>query len=130
MKFTKKQTEVIKGLISNAKGRSKDPQKTRGNSEFNLTEAWVKEQIKKQGGKCPYTGVPYSYDPGKSWHGRCGNPRRPSINRLNPMQGYTMDNCEVTSNWWNSAIKSWQIREIIPFIRGAFFRLIKRVVFG
>ena len=120
------ETKIIKRLVSNAKTRAKDPQKSRGKSDFNLTEDWVKDQMIKQGYKCPYTGVEYDFGIGKSWFGRSGAPGRPSVNRLNPMEGYTMENCEITSNYYNTALSSWTHRDIAKHCVGMAWFMIKK----
>ena len=116
----KKVNQIVKRLINNARGRSRDPQKTRGKDDFTLTHDWVYEQMEKQGWKCPYTGVKYDFGLGKSWHGRAGAPARPSINRLNPLQGYTPENCEVVANWYNAMMGPYTHREVSEFIPGMF----------
>lgn len=124
----KEVTKIVKRLVGNAKARAKDPQKSRGKSDFNLTEEWVMEQMEAQGFRCPYTGQPYDFSLGKSWFGRSGAPGRPSINRLNPLHGYTMDNCEVTSNYYNTALSSWTHRDIMKHVLGmGWFMLKKRM---
>lgn len=118
--------KIVKRLIGNAKSRAKDPQKSRGNQDFDLDEAWVYEQMEAQDYRCPYTGQPYDFSLGKSWHGRSGHPGRPSINRLNPLQGYTKENCEITSNYYNTALSSWTHKDIFKYTLGMAKFMIKK----
>jgi hypothetical protein len=49
---------------------------------------------------CPYTKVPYTYVRGR-------NPWAASLDRKDSTKGYTPDNIEITSLWWNLAKNSW-----------------------
>lgn len=49
---------------------------------------------------CPYTGVPYETGSGR-------NPWVASLDRVDSKGGYTLDNVEITSLWWNLAKNSW-----------------------
>ena len=115
--------KYVKRLVNNARGRAKDPQKTQGNTEFKLTEEWVLDQLVATHGMCPYTDVAFDFGLGKSWHGRAGAPARPSINRLNPMQGYTPENCELVANWYNAMMGPYTHREIRDFVPGLYENL-------
>lgn len=53
---------------------------------------------------CPYTGVPL--DLGRM-DGVKRNPWGPSVDRKDSRKGYTLDNIEITSLWWNLAKNEW-----------------------
>ena len=115
-----------RSMVGCAKSRAKNPSKSRGKQDYDLSVEWAMEEMKKQGFKCPYTGQPYTFDNGKSWHGSCGAPGIPSINRLNAMKGYTKDNCEITSNYYNQQLMSWTHRETKRFVFGLFWFHLKK----
>lgn len=68
--------------------------------EFNITVQDV-ERLLALSARCPYTGVLYD----NSKRGR--NPWASSLDRKDSTRGYTLDNLEVTSVWWNLAKNSW-----------------------
>jgi hypothetical protein len=53
---------------------------------------------------CPHTGVALNFEPAKGFK---RNPWGPSIDRIDSAKGYTLDNIEVTSLWWNLAKNEW-----------------------
>lgn len=119
--FTKAQKVVIQRILGNAKGRATNSNGNRaGEVAFSLTRKWVEDTLEAQGHTCPRTGVAYNYDEYKSWHGRSGHPARPSINRLNPSQGYTPENCEIVCNYYNTMLSSWNRTEVYRFVVGCF----------
>ena len=121
MNYTSNQKKVITRLLNNAKGRSQDVNNTKGKTcEFTLTREWIEATLEAQGHICPRTGITYEYDEYKSWHKRSGHPNRPSINRLNPAKGYTEDNCEIVSNYYNTMLSSWTRTEVWPHVLGTF----------
>ena len=67
--------------------------------EFSITEDDVLRLLNSSS-RCPYTGVPYEKNPGR-------NPWAPSLDRKDSTRGYTPDNVEITSLWWNLAKNSW-----------------------
>lgn len=53
---------------------------------------------------CPYTGVRIDLSP---MAGVKRNPWGPSVDRKDSGKGYTLDNVEITSLWWNLAKNEW-----------------------
>lgn len=54
--------------------------------------------------RCPYTGQPIDLTP---MEGVKRNPWGPSVDRKDSSKGYTLDNIEITSLWWNLAKNEW-----------------------
>jgi len=69
--------------------------------EFDLTAEWAERNYN---GVCSLTGIPFVVAargaPGKSG----GRPYSPSIDRINPLKGYTQDNCR----WVLFAVNSFK----------------------
>lgn len=64
---------------------------------------------------CPYTGVRIDLEP---MDGAKRNPWGPSVDRKDNRQGYTLDNIEITSLWWNLAKNEWPIEVMNEAVRG------------
>jgi hypothetical protein len=58
--------------------------------EFNLTKEWAD---KNYSGFCVLTGLPFQVSYDKPAEKSGGRPYSPSIDRINPLKGYTQDNC-------------------------------------
>ena len=117
--LTRVQRDILTRLLSNAKGRANNSNGTKGKTcEYTLDREWVAKKLLDDNHHCPRTGIEYNYDEYKSWHKRGGHPARPSINRLNPSKGYTPDNCEVVSNFYNNMLGPWNRSELTHHIRG------------
>lgn len=71
--------------------------------EFELTVDDV-EKLLAASKRCPYTLQPYSLE---RMAGLKRNPWAPSLDRRDSSKGYTLDNVEVTSLWWNLAKNQW-----------------------
>lgn len=74
---------------------------TKTGKEFTITSQDVKDLLAVSF-ICPYTKVPYEITTGI---GR--NPWTSSLDRKDSTKGYTPDNIEITSLWWNIAKSSW-----------------------
>lgn len=72
---------------------------TKSGREFTITIQDV-EKLLTSSLVCPYTLVPYEIAPGR-------NPWAASLDRKDSSKGYTIDNIEVTSLWWNIAKNGW-----------------------
>ena len=62
----------------------------RHNSDVTITEEWIMDQYKEQGGKCFWFNVPLVPSPKKKF------PQQPSLDRLDRSKGYTPDNVVIT----------------------------------
>ena len=75
-----------------------------GDLPYDLTVEWALEQVEAQGGRCAYTGWELEVEA----EGKCsfgtGKPRALSIDRVDPTQGYTQDNCRIVC-WQVNLIK-------------------------
>lgn len=87
-----------KFMLQDAESRAR-----KKNLPFDLTLEWVVGEIGK--GSCPYMKLPYwPYDY-----------YRPSIDRIDSILGYTMDNCQVTS-WAYNTLK-WSLPNDIAQVK-------------
>ncbi|VTU32398.1 hypothetical protein H4CHR_03003 [Variovorax sp. PBS-H4] len=65
---------------------------------FDLTASALRDLWLEQQGHCFWTGLPIDFDYGQARH-----PMRPSVDRLNPSEGYTLENVVWASNFANRA---------------------------
>lgn len=71
--------------------------------EFTLTKEFVTELV-RCAIRCPYTGVPFDYVLRSKG---LRSPWAASLDRIDSSKGYTPDNVEITSVWWNTAKSDW-----------------------
>jgi predicted TIM-barrel fold metal-dependent hydrolase len=71
--------------------------------QFDITSEQLRELIALTA-CCPYTRVVLDLEPMKGFK---RNPWAPSIDRIDSSKGYTLDNIEITSLWWNLAKNEW-----------------------
>lgn len=72
--------------------------------EFSITLEFVIDLVENAPDACPYTGVPFDYStPEKG----ARNPWAPSLDRIDSTKGYTPDNVEIVSTWYNVAKNGW-----------------------
>lgn len=76
--------------------------------EFNLTQEWIQSGVERG---CPMTGECFILGEGSDYSDR--NPMTPSIDKIDPTGGYTMDNCRVVSWFYNLAKARWTDEEVI-----------------
>jgi hypothetical protein len=88
-------------------GTAKHSAKKKG-IEFTLTLEWILERI--EGGTCAISGLPFVFGGN---HGRHAGPRTPSIDRKDPMLGYTPDNCQVVVWIYNCAKADTEHNEVM-----------------
>jgi hypothetical protein len=69
--------------------------------EFDLPEEYVYDLYRRQGGKCARTGVKFVLE-GATGRAR-GHPYVPSVDRVDPLRGYTMDNVELVTYVCNTS---------------------------
>lgn len=72
--------------------------------EFSLSIADV-EALLRATPACPYTRQPLDLSVSKIKGQR--NPWGPSLDRIDSSKGYTLNNVEITSVWWNTAKSEW-----------------------
>lgn len=72
------------------------------NWDFDLDVDFILHLIEK--GFCPVLGLPFDLVRGDHKH---HNPLAPSLDRKNSNKGYTKDNVQVVSVWWNTAKGAW-----------------------
>lgn len=76
--------------------------------EFNLTKEWL---MSKAVENCPLLGMKISYNNTKPQYDS------PSVDRIDPAKGYTMDNCEVISQRANQIKSDAGLEELERFIQ-------------
>jgi hypothetical protein len=65
---------------------------------FDISQQWVASKI--MAGHCEVTGLPFEFE---NNYGTSRNPFAPSLDRRNPSNGYTPDNCQVVVWMYNCA---------------------------
>lgn len=68
---------------------------------FNLTREWIQERL--DGGVCEMSGLPFDMGSDLSFK---RNQATPSIDRINPHGGYTIDNCRMILWFLNRAMSN------------------------
>lgn len=86
-------------LLGSAKWRSKQK-----NIEFDITLDYLNELYNKQNGLCPYTGQKLTLEPGHNGL---------SLDRINPLLGYTKSNIVLTSWKINQMKTDLSVKEFI-----------------
>ena len=76
--------------------------------EFNLTKEWL---MGKAVETCPLIGLKISYNNTKPQYDS------PSVDRIDPSRGYTIDNCEVISQRANQIKSDARLEELERFIQ-------------
>ena len=89
--------------IRNCKKRS-----IKNKLEFNLTKEWL---MGKAVETCPLIGLKISYNNTKPQYDS------PSVDRIDPTRGYTIDNCEVISQRANQIKSDARLEELERFIQ-------------
>lgn len=104
--------QSAKLLYDSARRRSSNPKTYR---EFTITYDQVLEQVKR--GECPKTGVPFDMN------GDIDSPFRPSLDRVDNIEGYTPDNIEVVARIYNKAKWTYSEEEIQMMAKGIVRKL-------
>jgi hypothetical protein len=76
--------------------------------EFTITKEFVTDLVRKAT-TCPYTGVPFDFT---LLAKGVRNPWAPSLDRVDNAKGYTPDNVEIVSTWYNVAKSDWAPRDM------------------
>lgn len=84
-------------LLKAAKRRAE-----RKNLPFDLTAEWY--DIAFGEGVCPILGLTYEEGVSSGWN---STPLAPSIDRIDPKKGYTVENCRIISYWANVSRSDW-----------------------
>jgi len=95
-------------LIGAAKHRAK-----KKGIDFDLTTEWAQSLLTK---KCPKTGIDFDLEvKGKDYKLR--SPYSPSIDKIDPSKGYTVDNCQIVSWWYNVSKQQFTDQEVLEFCK-------------
>lgn len=92
-------------LVNGARRRAKNMK-----IPFNIDIEFVQTAIET--GVCPYTKQPFVLTKKRR------DPWSPSLDRKNGVKGYTKDNVEITSLWWNTAKNEWSIEVMKQAVNG------------
>ena len=68
--------------------------------DFDLDQHIGTLQARINAGKCELTGQPFDLSPGRKWSS-------PSVDRIDPKRGYTIDNVRIILNLVNTALGDW-----------------------
>lgn len=88
-------------LFSNAKRRAKIE-----GLEFTLTKEWIFDAVKS--GHCQVTGLPFVFDNGRK-------PWAPSLDKTDPLGGYTPDNVKVVVWMYNTCKWCFKHDDVVAF---------------
>jgi hypothetical protein len=79
---------------------------------FNLTLNWLKDKISN--GVCEVTGIPFDINNKTEYR---VNPFYPSIDKINPKNGYTIDNCRLVCYIYNIAKGEFSDEILLTFAK-------------
>lgn len=85
--------------------------------DCNLTAHTIFVLIKLQSGCCAITKIPFSYNFSDQY---TRNPYAPSIDRKDSKKGYTVDNIQIVTTWYNMMKNEWSDDDVRTFIWIAF----------
>lgn len=75
------------------------------NIRFSITEVDLSNLLKRAGGRCEVTGIPFALrDRDERW---VRKPWQPSLDRINSREGYYLDNCRIVCLAVNVALNEW-----------------------
>lgn len=105
--------EFLAGVIRrSAKSRAKLRGKKK-KIEFNLSSKWIKEKLEK--GVCEATGLPFTMPDGTGKSGpSCFSP---SLDRIDPKKGYTIDNTRLVIHSFNAAKNDGTDEDVLKMAR-------------
>lgn len=78
--------------------------------EFNLTNEWIKSKLQLK--KCEATGFDLTFETSDYRV----HPLRPTLDRIDNLKGYTLENTRVVCWWWNIAKADWTDEILINLI--------------
>ncbi len=90
--------DTVKYLVIQTRSRAK-----RRGLEHNLTEEWAAETLRKQKNKCARTGVELKPSRPDTGGLRRTHKHTASLDRVDSNKGYTTDNVEIVTYFYNSA---------------------------
>jgi hypothetical protein len=114
--------EAVKRYYCTLKGRAYSLRRgalTRArklNLPFDLTKEWVLERLER--GFCEVTGLPFTFVTEETY-GKQNNqhPWSPSIDRIVPSKGYTMENSRVVCLMFNVCKHHWTDADVLTFVQ-------------
>lgn len=104
--------EMLRNAKKNAKSRA---------LEFTLTIDDIKELAERAGTKCQLTKIPFSYGVAEEAIGLSTRRKRlwaPSLDRLNPLQGYHLENVRIVCMAVNIARQEFSDDVLLKIARG------------
>lgn len=93
--------------------------------EFTLTREWLEPRLNT--GICEMTGLPFDRNHGTWWR---QNPFYPSIDRRDPDQGYTEENCRLVIWAYNTAKNTWSDETTLEIARALVSAAERKIVSG
>lgn len=112
---------TVKGRAYNLFKSARYSAKQRGLA-FDLDLPFITAQLER--GYCPVLGLPF--DLKSSGKGKHFSPLSPSLDRTDSSKGYTKDNVQVVSFWWNAAKNQWSVEFNVMAMRRALEHFDKR----
>ena len=97
IKYQQTHEGMVKWLYQLVRGRVNAKARKGKVLEFTITEEWISDHLKPM--VCEATGVPLQYPPLDG----ARIPFRPSIDKIDPLKGYTPENCQVVCWMYNLA---------------------------
>lgn len=96
-RYKRSKKGIITCLLNNAKDRAK-----RNNLPYELDYEWLEAKI--DAGVCELSHLPFVHESRGAF--KC-SPYAPSIDKINPKDGYTKNNCRVICFCVNMALSDW-----------------------
>ena len=87
----------------------------RRNIPFELSKDEFVELVLSSRGRCALTGIQFDFTPTETSRYR---PWAPSVDRINHLEGYTLDNCRVVCVIVNNALNQFSVDDLKRMAEG------------
>lgn len=94
--------KAIRNAVRSARGRAGKTAK-----EFRDVEEWALQRMIDQDGRCEVSNWPFSLE--KHGSGQAPYPYKPSLDRIDPQQGYVVGNLRLVCWCVNTAMNTWGV---------------------
>ena len=103
LSYVRAYRSTLKGRVSRFLSKIKHRAAT-ARLAFNLDRDWFISRFKN--GCCEVTGLPFDFRAGK-------HPNTPSVDRIDSIQGYTKDNCQLVIWIYNAAKQNYGAENVL-----------------
>lgn len=99
------------GLMNRINAQKRRKQFGKSNLEVTITAEWIQEKIETA--RCPVTGIEFDLGPRNGFW----SPFSPSVDRIDPSKGYTVENCRVVCLIFNIAKNQFSDDDVVKMAK-------------